>query len=371
MKCDVLVVGGGPSGSMAAKTASSEGLEVVLIEEHKEIGNPIQCGEGVNKFIFQDTGIKKDNSFIRNEINGTKIHFYDEVYDLNKEKWGGYTIDRGVFDRYLANQAKLKGAKVLTESKAISMDEKDGNKIVVVKTKKKTFNIEAKIVIGADGFLCTVGRLAGLSKGFNKNEIAIGYEFELSGINLTEDKYWHIAFGEEFPEGYAWIFPKGKKNANVGVAVSPKVNAKDALTFFMEGYPGIEKIMHGPYKIEEIRGGCIPISGPKSVDETVGNGILLVGDAAGMVDPITGEGIIPSIISGIAAGETVSKCIKKNSWSKRDLLEYREFWMNRRYIDTTLGQDLNELVMYRKRFYEAFTNKKIKRSIREKIVDEI
>ena len=164
MKCDVLVVGAGPAGSMAAKTAAENDLNVILIERNKKIGFPVRCAEGINNFIFQDTGIKKNGSFIDQKITGTKIYFYDEVYELTSDQWRGYTIDRTIFDKYLAQLAEKAGARIFTETKAIGLNKYNNKWKVKTNTPKGFVTIDAKIVIGADGFESNVGKARRLSR---------------------------------------------------------------------------------------------------------------------------------------------------------------------------------------------------------------
>jgi len=356
MKCDVLVVGAGPAGSMAAKTAAENGIDVILIERNKNIGYPVRCAEGINKFLFDDTGIKKDKSFIEKKIDGTKIYFYDEAYELNSEQWQGYTVDRTVFDKYLAKQAENAGSKIFTETKAIGVKQNGNKWIVGLNSKKDIKNIEAKAIIGADGFESNVGKWVKIKNRWKQDEICKCYELFLSCPNLTEENKFHIAFGEEFSMGYAWIFPKNKK-ANVGVGVFPKVNAIDALNFYITQYGQVNDLLGKNYSVIEKRGGCIPMSGPRDIDEAVSDGVILVGDAAGMVEPITGEGIGPSMISGISAGETVSACIKNDNWNKSELSEYQKRWKNKHYINTTLGESMNSLLEMKETFHTIFSKK--------------
>jgi len=366
--CDILVVGAGPSGSMAAKTASEKNTNVLLIERNKNIGSPVRCAEGINKFLFQDTGIKKNKSYINQEIKGTKIYFYNEIYELNSEQWKGYTIDRKKFDPYLAKLAEKSGAKLLTETKAIGMKRKGNRWVVNVKTKEKIGHIEAKIVIGADGFECNIGRWVGIRSKWKKDEICKCYELLLDCPDLKEDNKFHIAFGKEFPNGYGWIFPK-KKKANVGVGVSINASPKNALKFFIEEYPRISTILGEKRSIIEKRGGSIPMSGPKSTNETISDGIILVGDAAGMVDPITGEGITFSMISGISAGEVATLSIEKNNWTKNALNKYEETWRSKKYLgDVSIGEDMELLKQTKELFYKIFTQKDIAYDVRKKLI---
>ncbi len=370
MKCDVLIVGAGPAGSMAAKTAAEKNADVVIIERNKNIGYPVRCAEGINKFLFRDTGIKKDDSFIEQIIDGTKIYFYDEIYELETEQWKGYTVNRTIFDKYLALEAETAGAKLLTATKAIGMKKKGKKWLINTKSDIGIADIETKIVIGADGFECSVGRWAGIRTKWKENEFCKCYELLLECPNLSEANKFHIAFGEEFPMGYAWIFPKNKK-ANVGVGVTSKASAKKALNFFINKYPRIDNLLGNNYCIIEKRGGGIPTTGPRDVNEIVTDGLILVGDAAGMVDPITGEGICPSMISGIAAGETTCLCLEKNNWEKENLYEYQQRWMSKHYINTTMGENMSELLKLKEIVYTIFSNKKVKKREREEFISMI
>ena len=184
MECDVLVVGAGPAGSMAAKTAAKMNANVILIERNKNIGQPVRCAEGINKFLFRDTGVKKDESFIRQVIDGTKIYFYDEVYELNSEQWKGYTIDRTIFDKYPASDAEDSGAKLYTATKAVGMKKLENGWLIKTTSENRIMNIFAKIVIGADGFECNIGRWAGIRKKWEDKDICKCYELFLECPSL-------------------------------------------------------------------------------------------------------------------------------------------------------------------------------------------
>jgi len=366
---DVLVVGAGPAGSMAAKTAAEGGLNVLLIEEHGKIGEPVQCAEGINKFLFEDTGIKKNNKFIRQKIRGTKICFYDEVYELKNDQWSGYTIDRKIFDRYLAENAKKAGAEVRTNTTAICMTDKGRKRLVTIRNNEDDSLIEASVVVGAGGFSCQVGRWAGIRRQWRITEFCKCLEYEAYNLNLQESDRFHLGFGEEFPDGYGWVFPTGKKTANIGVGVDPKCNTEKALRYYINEYPFVKDLIGGKYSIKNIRGGGIPMIGPLPDDEIVADGILLVGDAAGIVDPITGEGITPSMLSGIAAGETIVEAGRKRMFKKDILKKYIEEYRNKQYVGKfPLGEDLDFLLSIKKIFFSIFSSKKIKKEMREEFI---
>lgn len=367
----VLIVGSGPAGSMAAKTLAENDVNVIMIERNKHIGQPVRCAEGINKFLFQDTGIKKSYRFIENEIRGSKIYYYNELYDFRSEQWQGYTINRKIFDPYLAKLAESAGAEILTRHKAVGMVKKGKKWNVKVKTKDNEIkNFETKIVIGADGFECYVGKWSGLRPKWKKNEYCKCLSLELECPSIVDKNFFHIAFGEEFKQGYAWIFPK-RKTANVGVGVSPILNAKNALNFFISDYPKINGILGKNYLIKEKRGGFIPITGPGKRNQLISNGVLLVGDAAGMVDPITGEGICPSMLSGISAGETIVAALYKKKWDKKTLGIYQNIWQKKKYMDTTLGNNFNSLLEMKKMMKKVFSKNPQSKVLRQEFMSLI
>lgn len=356
MKCDVLIVGAGPSGSMAAKTIADENIDTILIERSKDIGLPVRCAEGVNKFLFKDTGIQMNSSFIENKINGTKIYYRDEIYDLNDEQWQGFTIDRNKFDCYLAEKAEQSGAKVVTSTKAVGLSKNRGKWVVDVISRGEMKTIEAKIIIGADGFESNIGKWANIKKRWGENDVFKCFELFATCPKLQGTDRFHIFFGKQFYDGYGWIFPK-KDKANIGVGVPLHCSAVDTFNKDFKVDKRYKEIIGDNCSIIERRGGCVPMSGPNGLDQIVGDGIVLIGDAAGMVEPITGEGISPAMISGIAAGEIVSSSIKSKNWDKIQLHKYESIWRNKRYMNTTLGKSMDSLLELKETFHYMFSDR--------------
>ena len=367
IKCDVLVVGAGPAGSMTAKTIAESGLNVILIERNKKIGTPVRCAEGISAYLFKDTGIKKNNSFLCQKINATRIYFYNEQYLLASKTWQGYVIDRKIFDPYLAQLSKKASAKVFSNANAIGMKKKKNGWIVEVNFGKIKKQIEAKFVVGADGVESKIGKLAGLED--RNRKLFKCLEYEMDNLNIEENDKFHICFGREFPNGYAWIFPKSKKRANVGLCLNLKkqINLKQLLDFFIKKYPQINKMIGKNYKILETRGGLIPANGPKKIDGLVSDNILLVGDAGGFVEPITAEGIEPAMLSGIAAGETIIEAFRKKDISKDFLKIFEKKYKEKKYTDVKLDE-LNKLKLYSKLFFYIFNKKYIPKQIRKLII---
>ena len=126
---DVIVVGAGPGGSMTAKTAAMEGLDVLLIEKRQQIGDPVRCAEGVNKVYLKEY-IEPDPAWISAEVKGSKIYSPDgTMVEMSEELSGaevGYVLERKVFDRALAREAALAGVEVMVKTRATGLLMEDG-----------------------------------------------------------------------------------------------------------------------------------------------------------------------------------------------------------------------------------------------------
>jgi len=369
---DVLIVGGGPAGLCAAKTIAKEGFDCLVIEKNAEIGSLIKCAGGISRFLFQDTGVQKNDIFIRQQINRSKFYFYDEVYELTSDLWKGYVVDRKVFDNYLAREASNAGARILVETEAIGIENRNKKKIPCVNSTQGIREIQSNIIIGADGPVSKIGRLAGIRPLLKANEFTSCINYEISGFDLKERDVWHFIFAEEFPFGYGWIFPKGDL-ANIGVSVLGKSKStSQALHFLFNSVPVVRAMLNDQYSVLSVNRGIYPVCGPKPINEIVSDGILLAGDAACIINPITGEGIAPAMLSGIAAGETACIALNDDRFDKDSLGIYDEKWRSKKYMGgLELGEDLDEAFCNRDVFFEAFNNRATKSKLRTDMIEAI
>jgi len=164
---DVLVVGAGPTGSTAAKYAARGGAGVLMIEKRSEIGTPVRCGEGVAKRWLEEIGLTASREFICHEVDGARIIAPDgTTLVLDETRAGnecGYILERDLFDRFLAREAAKAGSEIMIKTSAVALLREDG-RVVGARCEHMgdTFDVRAKVVIGADGFESQVGRWAGL-----------------------------------------------------------------------------------------------------------------------------------------------------------------------------------------------------------------
>jgi digeranylgeranylglycerophospholipid reductase len=316
---DVVVVGAGPGGSMAAKIAAEKGVSVLLLERDSAIGTPVQCAEGIG-IDGIDTFLDVDPSWIATKIEGA-ILTSPSGRKLKVQVPGiGFILERKIFDRDLAMLASRAGAQVFCNSNAVGLFRKDGEIAgVIVKYQGKEREVGAKVVIGADGVNSMVGRWAGMDTKLPSTEFHAGAEYLLSNIDVEENYPEFLAGRDIAPGGYGWVFPKGHGTANVGVGIAPFM-AK------MKPFDYCEKLIQerfpGASRIEKISS-AIPTT---ILDEIVTDGIMLVGDAARVTDPITGGGIGNAIFSGEIAGRVAAKAVRNGNATKSNLWAYQEEW---------------------------------------------
>ncbi len=327
-RTEVLVVGSGPAGSTAARFASESGAETVILEKRAEIGEPVQCAEGVASNVLDEVGLGEGPWTTKKIENVKMISPAGIVVNLGQIVKGfnfGYVLERKVFDKQLGRLAADAGADIRLCSKAVGMQRHDHRAVVTYEEFGDPKQIEANIVIGADGVASKVGRWAGIDTHLKPDDIEAGIEYEMVGIDVSDDieMYYGRCYA---PGGYAWIFPKGDDRANVGLAVVPKMADRPALQYLDEFLrnPKLEGRLEGG-SIIEVKAGGVPVSGP--LRSAVADNVMLAGDAARQVNPITGGGIHSSVTCGRIAGEVAGKLAKGDDFSQRALKEYDEKWI--------------------------------------------
>jgi digeranylgeranylglycerophospholipid reductase len=317
--CDVLVVGAGPAGSMAAKTASERCVDVIFIEEHDVPGTPVYCAEGLSLGGIKDGGLEAVPPYITQQIRTARIIAPNgKSLDMTSDNYTGFTLDRQFFDKALADKAVEAGASLMTETRATDVIW-DDKQIVGVKALKagEEILLYAKVVIGADGHWSIIRRRAGLLQYFPDNLTCAQYQ--LGGLDLEDPTVNEFYMGEKYaPGGYGWVFPKGKSVANVGVGVRKKPDK--AAVEYLKDFIGNDPRFRNA-KILKKTGGVCPVSGP--IEKYIMNGLMLVGDAAGMLIPMTGAGIHSGIETGKMAGRVATDAVKDGNVSEKRLHAYK------------------------------------------------
>ncbi|UTB31828.1 MAG: NAD(P)/FAD-dependent oxidoreductase [Methanobacterium sp. ERen5] len=325
IETDVLVIGAGPAGSSTAKYAAQNGAKVILMDKKSEIGAPKRCAEGVSKEGLKKLGIEPNSRWVTKELsgvrlvspNGTDVWLNDDQVKLPE---AGYILERKVFDKFMAMDAARAGATIMIKTLARGMRKDNNGYIVSCENMGEDFEIKAKIVVGADGPESRVGRWGGLKTVIKPKNMESGIQFEMAGVEMEDPGCIEFYFGSVAPGGYAWIFPKGDDIANVGLGIVNTVTDKSAyqhLLEFVEKCPATQNA-----QAVELNIGGDPVGG--MVKELVEDNVMIVGDAAGHVNPLTGGGIITALEAGKYAGEVAAQAIKEGDCSKKRLKEYEK-----------------------------------------------
>lgn len=330
MSPDVLVIGAGPAGSMAAKWAARSGASVLMVEKRQEIGSPVRCGEGMSKDWLAEVGITPGR-WINLEVEGARIYSPSEkVFEINEKSAGnevGYVVERDGFDKQLAIDAANAGVEVRLKTAAVGML-KEGSRIVGARLKEfgQTYEVRAKVTIGADGFESQVGRWAGIPTNLAMRDMDTCLQYRMTNVDC-DVRYCDFFLGKVAPGGYVWVFPKGDGLANVGIGVqvSQVTSPADARTYldrWIAKHPGYAK----GKKIDMVGGG-VSIAPP--LKQTVTDGLMLVGDAARMIDPLTGGGIANGCIAGKICGTVAAEASRSGDPSREFLQRYEKGWRAR------------------------------------------
>ncbi len=339
-KYDVIVVGAGPAGSTAAMKAAEGGGETLIIEKCK-LPRFKLCGGNVANWVVLKLNIPEgvlDRKYTSITFC-TPPRYEKQNFPVPGVYWGVY---RDRFDYHITKMATRAGAE-LKEGVYVKDVIKEGGSVKGVITSDGE-ELRADVVIACDGVYSTIAKRCGLwDKWFKeRGETWKDYQGFCMGVEMKMDnEIIEERFGDSYviftgkdisPLGYGWIFPKdGMLTVGVGSAAG-MMDKKPAeyLDFFMK-HPAAAQFLEGA-KVVTGRGAFIPYK--RAYTPSYLAGLLVAGDAAGMVSPITGEGIFFSVRAGMDAGSTAAEAVQSGDFSAKFLSRYEERWMR------SIGQNL-------------------------------
>ncbi|MFA6803939.1 MAG: NAD(P)/FAD-dependent oxidoreductase [Candidatus Methanomethylophilaceae archaeon] len=325
--CDVVVVGAGPGGSMAAKHIAMEGFNVILVEKKAEVGAPLRCAEGISKKRLLEVGIEPDPKWISQEIIGSIMRSPSghvlKVIEVHDGTEIGYVLDRHLFDKAVAEQAAAAGARVMVRTGCTGIIT-DGNVPVGITANHMGEEIEiyAKCIVAADGFESQVARWAGVDTTLAASDIDMCLQYRMTDVDI-EHEFCEFIIGSHAPGGYVWIFPKGERTANVGIGLQASRCEHSDPKAYLDRYIGNDPRLRDGKTIEIVGGG---VSTSPGLKESVADNLVIVGDAARVINPLTGGGIYHACLTGKIAGEVISDCLRRGDTSKEALMEYHRRW---------------------------------------------
>jgi digeranylgeranylglycerophospholipid reductase len=333
---DVVIVGGGSGGCLAAKTAAEAGFKVCIVDRKKEeeIGHKV-CGDAIGKHHFDSLNLEHPKGEeLEQKIDGIKIFSpnMETVVTVKGEGVHGYLVNRQLFGQRLMKEAKDAGATLMASTIVASPIINKGY-VTGVSAKEletgKNFEISARVVVDASGYSAVLRKKLppeiGIETEINNEDVVVCYR-EIREINepVADPSFCEIYLDlQRVPGGYYWIFPKSSIKVNVGLGV--------AMT---EGFPNPKNLFHDRvlsmplFKLSRALtggGGQVPTRRP--LNSMVGNGVLIVGDAACQVNPIHGGGIGSSMMGGAKAGKVIAEALEAGDVSREGLWSYNGGYM--------------------------------------------
>ena len=337
-KYDAIVVGAGTAGCLAAKTIAENGLKVCIVEKkpREEIGEKI-CGDALGEHHLKFLGLEKPTGGeLEAKIDGIKIYSPDEntVFTIADKDFIGYLLNRRLFGQWILKKATDKGALLQDNMNFRSPIIEKGAVVGITAKNMKTGKVaelRSKVVVDASGYFGMVRKQLPSEMGIDRDIANQDVEACYREIRQLKQETENTRFCEIYlnqkasPGGYIWIFPKGGARVNVGLGICMRGN-----------YPNPkQQLYETAFKKPIFDGSLVLTAGSwfdpvrRPLDNMVSNGVMLVGDAASLVNPIHGGGIGPSMLSGYFAGQQIIEALSKGEPTKEALWGY-----NKKYIDT-------------------------------------
>jgi geranylgeranyl reductase family protein len=314
---DLIVVGAGPAGTSAARTAAQHGFATLLLEKERVPRNKL-CGGGVTPKVMNLMDFTFPKELVEREARAARIHVGGTLYHFESAQPLVYMTSRTKFDSFLAAKAADAGAEVKDRSPVRAIEVTKSH--VEVRTSTERFT--SKILIGADGTGGPTARTAGFYHSWRSDEVSYAIESEVSvGESAVQDfvggpSYFDLHFGVS-PAGYGWVFPKDDHlTVGVGCRLSKLRDGMGLFKAFAKRVSALEG-----FDVPRPQAHLIPLGGAASV-ASVRERVLLAGDSAAFVEPLLGEGIYFSIRGGQIGAEVAAEAIHEEKYTPKFLARY-------------------------------------------------
>lgn len=285
---DATVIGAGPAGLHAARQLAAAGLKVLVAEQRREIGEPVQCAEFAPQALAACSQLRAGD--VAQKVRGIQTYICGEA--VQQTRAAGFILNRSVWERQLAATAQLAGVKLVTGVRAVAVVPG----MVTLQNGAGHVTVPTRYILGCDGPKSLVGERL----GNRAPECCIALQTAVKLAQPLTDAL--VFFDPAYAGGYAWLFPKGGQ-ANAGIAVQAVLTGRlrkliaDFFNWLMEAQL-IQAAGRGGWQ-----GGMVPVSG--LAGKLAEGAMLVAGDAAGCTHPVTGAGIMAAVVSAKLAAKAV------------------------------------------------------------------
>lgn len=347
---DVIVIGAGPTGSSAARLLAEKGWSVLLVEEHPQVGIPVQCAGLVTPRTFDHTPFPIGDLW-QNDLTGARIFAPDgTAIEFDAGHPHAQAMDRARFDQKMAAAAVAAGVDLQVATKAVeAVRDTTGVTVTFLRpqphpgalqapaagqagSSSSRMHVRCRLLVGADGIRGSVARWFDFPP---VEEIVSCYEAELCDVRIPADKPSIIpmfAGKQQAPGFFSWIIPVGKDRARAGLAVAPGMNTESAKAYYERMFtdPQSAPYLTGAKPTYLIIGG-IPLGLRNRI---VDDRVMLVGDAAGMAKPTSGGGIYYGLVASEFLAPVADRGLRTDRLDRGSLLPYEN------KVKRVLGREL-------------------------------
>lgn len=316
----MVVVGAGPTGSNAARLLAARGWRVLLLEEHPEVGQPVQCAGLVTPRTFDHTPFAVGD-LLQNELRGGLVYAPDgSAVEFVSKQVQAQAMDRARFDQRMAEFAVKAGVELRVATKAVAAERDDAGVTVTLQRMGLRSQVRCRLLVGADGIRSSVARWFAFPP---VDEIVSAYEAELAGCHVPAGREHIIpmfAGRAQAPGFFSWIIPVGGDRTRSGLAVAPGMGPDAAKVYY-------ERMFTDPFSAPYIAGakstyliiGGIPLG---LRHRLVQDRVMLVGDAAGMAKPTSGGGIYMGLVASEFLADVADRGLATDRLGRGDLRAY-------------------------------------------------
>ncbi|PJJ59245.1 geranylgeranyl reductase family protein [Hymenobacter chitinivorans] len=338
---DICILGAGPGGATAALHLANAGQRVLLLDKAVFPRDKI-CGDALSGKVLSE--LRRLGSELPARLsasaaqvpswgidffapNGQRLGVpFQPRYDTAVDAAAGHVMKRLDFDNFLVEEVRRRPEIELVEGLDVAPPERTPDGRWLLRTAAGAEIAAARLLLVANGAQSAFARqIAG--HALEPEHHCAGVRAYYEGVTgLSPDNFIELHFIQDFLPGYLWVFPLPNGQANVGAGMltkavsAKKVNLRERMTEMLETHPALKDRFRGATRLGPIKGFGLPLGSKRRVIS--GAGYLLLGDAASLIDPFSGEGISHAMVSGRHAADWAARALAANDTSAGFLRQY-------------------------------------------------